>query len=219
MNKDLGVWTYDDCALVLIDYQPAMFEVIRSETDADLVELDVRLLAKTAKALEIPIVLSTVGVGLRLQRTDATRGPRRAARHRADRPVVDERIRGPGVPRGSRGDRAQAPHHRRTPHRDLPHVRDRAGTKGRLRRDVRHRRRRRAIASCAPHRDRAAGACRGRAEHCARCQHRAVPRLATPAAGPALEVIYWYFTEVSKLTDKVGVADAEKQSAAAAVEA
>src|SRR6202011_2374823 len=64
MNEELGVWTYEDCALVLIDYQKEMFEVIRSETDADLVELNVRLLAKTAKALEMPIVLSTVGVGL-----------------------------------------------------------------------------------------------------------------------------------------------------------
>src|SRR6202162_887586 len=64
MNKELGVWTYEDCALVLIDYQKEMFEVIRSETDADLGELNVRLLAKTAKALDMPIVLSTVGVGL-----------------------------------------------------------------------------------------------------------------------------------------------------------
>src|SRR6201992_3496333 len=63
MNKELGVWTYEDCALVLIDFQNEMFEVIRSETDADLVELNVRLLAKTAKALEMPIVLSTVAVG------------------------------------------------------------------------------------------------------------------------------------------------------------
>ena len=62
MNKELGVWTYDDCALVLIDYQNDMFEVIRSETNADLVELNVRLLAKTAKAFDMPIVLSTVGV-------------------------------------------------------------------------------------------------------------------------------------------------------------
>src|ERR1700741_1010095 len=63
MTKDLGVWTAYDCALVLIDYQPDMFEVIRSETSADLVELHVRLLAKTAKAFDVPIVLSTVGVG------------------------------------------------------------------------------------------------------------------------------------------------------------
>jgi nicotinamidase-related amidase len=47
---------------VLIDYQNEMFEVIRSETPADLVELHVRLLAKTAKAYGMPIILSTVGV-------------------------------------------------------------------------------------------------------------------------------------------------------------
>src|SRR5471032_3672290 len=62
MTKELGVWTADDCALVLIDYQNEMFEVIRSETSADLVEMHVRLLAKTAKAFDMPIVLSTVGV-------------------------------------------------------------------------------------------------------------------------------------------------------------
>jgi hypothetical protein len=50
MNKDLGVWTYEDCALLLINYQNEMFETIRSETSADLAELNVRLLAKTAKA-------------------------------------------------------------------------------------------------------------------------------------------------------------------------
>src|SRR6476660_5410390 len=63
MTRDLGVWTADDCALVLIDYQQEMFEVIRSETSADLVEMHVRLLAKTAKAYDVPIVLTTVGVG------------------------------------------------------------------------------------------------------------------------------------------------------------
>src|ERR1700726_2491173 len=63
MNKDLGVWTHEDCALVLIDYQKEMFEVIRSETDAALVELHVRLLAKAARGFGVPIVLSTGGVG------------------------------------------------------------------------------------------------------------------------------------------------------------
>jgi nicotinamidase-related amidase len=58
----LGVWTSEDCALVLIDYQKEMFQSIRSETSADLVELHVRLLARTAKAFNMPIVLSTVGV-------------------------------------------------------------------------------------------------------------------------------------------------------------
>src|SRR5258707_8851500 len=58
----LGVWPSEDCALVLIDFQKEMFQSIRSETGADLVELHVRLLAKTAKAFEMPLVLSTVGV-------------------------------------------------------------------------------------------------------------------------------------------------------------
>src|SRR3954468_631559 len=66
MHSDLGVWTADDCALVLIDYQREMFEVIRSETDAEMVELHARLLAKTARAFDVPIVLSTVGVGFGL---------------------------------------------------------------------------------------------------------------------------------------------------------
>src|SRR5712671_4855240 len=66
MNRDLGVWTDQDCALVLIDYQKEIFATIRSETKADLVELNVRLLARTAKAFNMPIVLSTVGVAARI---------------------------------------------------------------------------------------------------------------------------------------------------------
>lgn len=62
MNSDLGVWTYENSALVLIDYQNEMFESIRSETSAELADLNVRLLARTAKAFNMPIVLSTVGV-------------------------------------------------------------------------------------------------------------------------------------------------------------
>ena len=62
-SNNLGVWTYEDCALVLVDYQKEMFQSIRSESSADLVELHARLLAKTAKAFNMPIVLSTVGVG------------------------------------------------------------------------------------------------------------------------------------------------------------
>jgi nicotinamidase-related amidase len=62
MSNDLGVWTYQDSALVLIDYQPEIFATIRSETPADLAELNVRLLARTARAFNMPIVLSTVGV-------------------------------------------------------------------------------------------------------------------------------------------------------------
>jgi hypothetical protein len=39
---------------------------------------------------------------------------------------------------------------------------------------------------------------------------------ATPLAGPARDVLYWYFNEVPKHTDQVGVAEAEKLAAAAA---
>src|SRR6202008_4978103 len=66
MNRDLGVWTYENSALVLIDYQKEMFETIRSETSAELADLNVRLGARTAKAFNMPIVLSTVGVKYRI---------------------------------------------------------------------------------------------------------------------------------------------------------
>ncbi|HEY2259389.1 MAG TPA: hypothetical protein VGH45_06735, partial [Solirubrobacteraceae bacterium] len=62
MNSDLGVWTSEDSALVLIDYQPELLEAIRSETPADLIELHARWLARAAKAFDVPIVLSTIGV-------------------------------------------------------------------------------------------------------------------------------------------------------------
>ena len=39
---------------------------------------------------------------------------------------------------------------------------------------------------------------------------------ATPLAGPARGVIYWYFNGVPKHTDQVGVAEAGKLAAAAA---
>ena len=38
---------------------------------------------------------------------------------------------------------------------------------------------------------------------------------AGPLAAPAIDTIYWYFREIPKLTDAVGVADAEKAAAAA----
>src|ERR1700722_19599218 len=73
MTKDRGVWTYEDCALILIGYQKEMFETIRSETCADLAELNVRLLARTAKSFGMPVVLSTVGVAYHIN------GPTRPA--------------------------------------------------------------------------------------------------------------------------------------------
>jgi nicotinamidase-related amidase len=64
MNRDLGIWTNEDCALVLIDYQRDQLESIRSETPADPSELHARWLARAAKAFDVPIVLSTIGVEL-----------------------------------------------------------------------------------------------------------------------------------------------------------
>ena len=62
MNKAQGVWTYGGTALILIDYQKEMFDGVRSETPADLIELNVRLLIRAAKAFGMPIVLSSAGV-------------------------------------------------------------------------------------------------------------------------------------------------------------
>jgi nicotinamidase-related amidase len=62
MSKSRGVWTYEDSALVLIDYQKEMFDSIKSETGPELIDLNVRLLIKAARAFNMPIVLSTVGV-------------------------------------------------------------------------------------------------------------------------------------------------------------
>jgi nicotinamidase-related amidase len=68
MPKSQGIWKHDEVALVLIDYQEEMFGNIRSETGAELVGLNVRLLIKAAKAFGIPIVLSTVGVEMGVNR-------------------------------------------------------------------------------------------------------------------------------------------------------
>jgi nicotinamidase-related amidase len=68
MPKNQGIWKHDEVALVLIDYQEEMFENIRSETGAELIDLNVRLLIKAAKAFGIPVVLSTVGVEMGVNR-------------------------------------------------------------------------------------------------------------------------------------------------------
>lgn len=62
MSQPEGMFTYANSALVLIDYQPPMFAAIRSEIPAEVVELNVRALIKSAKAMDMPVVLSSVGV-------------------------------------------------------------------------------------------------------------------------------------------------------------
>lgn len=62
MTASRRVWKHEEAALILIDYQKEMFDTVRSETPAELIDLNVRLLIKAAKAFDMPIVLSTVGV-------------------------------------------------------------------------------------------------------------------------------------------------------------
>lgn len=68
MSKPQSVFTYEDTALLLIDYQKEMFDTVRSETPAELIDLNVRLLIKAAKAFNVPVVLSTVGVEMGVNR-------------------------------------------------------------------------------------------------------------------------------------------------------
>lgn len=68
MSNVNGVWTSEEVALVLIDYQEEMFANLKSETTADEVDLNVRFLIRAAKAFKIPIVLSSVGVEMGVNR-------------------------------------------------------------------------------------------------------------------------------------------------------
>jgi nicotinamidase-related amidase len=218
MNKELGVWTYEDCALVLIDYQKEMFEVIRSETDADLVELNVRLLAKIAKALDMPIVLSTVGVGLGfngptlpsiLAELEGIEPIDRSSMNAFEDDAFREAVKATGRKRLIIGGLHTeicltfATVQALKDGYDAMFVTDAVGGRS----QVAHR------------------------TGIERLSHAgAVPTTAlavntelfrdwaSPAAGPAGAVIYWYFTEVSELTSTVGVADAEKQAASAALQ-
>jgi nicotinamidase-related amidase len=219
MNKDLGVWTYEDCALVLIDYQNEMFEVIRSETDAALVELHVRLLAKTAKALDMPIVLSTVGVGFGfngptlpsvLSELEGIEPIDRTSMNAFEDDAFREAVKATGRKRliiaGLHTEicLSFATVSALKAGYDVMYVTDAVGGR-----------------SQAAHRtgiERLAHA--GAVPTTALAVNTELFRdWATPAAGPARDVIYWYFTEAPKLTDAVGVAEAEKQAAAATLQA
>jgi nicotinamidase-related amidase len=218
MNKDLGVWTHEDCALVLIDYQKEMFEVIRSETDAALVELHVRLLAKIAKALDMPIVLSTVGVGLGfngptlpsiLAELEGLEPIDRSSMNAFEDDAFREAVNATGRKRLIIGGLHTeicltfATVQALKGGYDAMFVTDAVGGRS----QIAHRT---AIE---------------RLSHAAAVPTTALAVVtelfrdwASPAAGPAGQVIYWYFTEAPKLTAGVGVADAEKQAAAAALQ-
>jgi nicotinamidase-related amidase len=218
MNSELGVWTYEDCALVLIDYQNEMFEVIRSETNRDLVELNVRLLAKAAKALDVPIVLSTVGVGIGfngptlpsiLSELEGIEPIDRTSMNAFEDAAFREAVEATGRKRLIIGglhteicltfatvSALKAGY-------DVMYVTDAVGGRS----QVSHRT---AI-------ERLAHA--GAVPTTALAVNTELFRdWATPQAEPAGWVIFWYFTEVPKLTDAVGVAEREKQNAAAALQ-
>jgi nicotinamidase-related amidase len=218
MNKDLGVWTHEDCALVLIDYQKEMFEVIRSETDAALVELHVRLLAKIAKALDVPIVLSTVGVGLGfngptlpsiLAELEDVEPIDRSSMNAFEDDAFREAVEATGRKRLIIGGLHTeicltfATVQALKDGYDAMFVTDAVGGRS----QVAHRTGIERLAHA------------GAVPTTALAVNTELFRdWASPAAGPAGEVIYWYFTEAPKLTAAVGVADAEKEAAAAALQ-
>jgi nicotinamidase-related amidase len=215
MTKDLGVWTADDCALVLIDYQREMFEVIRSETSADLVEMHVRLLAKTARDFEMPIVLSTVGVGAGfngptlpsiLSELDGIEPIDRYSMNAFEDEAFSDAVKATGRKRLIIGGLHTeicltfASVQALKDGYDVMYVTDAVGGR-----------------SQAAHRtgiERLANA--GAVPTTALAVTTELFRdWAGPLAGPALDVIYWYFREIPKLTNEVGVAEAEKTAAAA----
>ena len=213
MASGLGVWTYEDCALVLIDYQQEMFEVIRSETSADLVDLNVRLLARTAKAFDMPIVLSTVGVkyGINgptlpsiLAELEGIEPIDRTSMNAFEDAAFRDAVKKTGRKRLIIGGLhteiclAFATVQALKEGYDAMFVTDAVGGRS----QIAHR------------------------TGIERLSHAgAVPTTAlavvtelfrdwaTSLASPAREVIYWYFLEVSKLTADVGVAEAEKLAA------
>jgi nicotinamidase-related amidase len=215
MTKDLGVWKAEDCALLLIDYQNEMFEVIRSETNADMVELHARLLARTAKAYGLPIVLSTVGVGFGingptlpsvLSELEGIEPIDRSSMNAFEDEPFRKAVEATGKKRLIIGAlhteiclsfatvaALQAGY-------DVLYVADAVGGRS----EVAHRT---AIERLAH-----AGAVPTTALAVTTELFR---DWAGPLAPAALDVIYWYFGEVPKHTDAVGVADAEKKAAAA----
>jgi nicotinamidase-related amidase len=215
MTKELGVWTAEDCALVLIDYQNEMFEVIRSETDADLVELHVRLLAKAAKAFGMPIVLSTVGVGYGLNgptlpsilsELDGVEPIDRSSMNAFEDPAFRAAVEATGRKRLIIGGLHTeicltfATVQALKDGYEVLYVTDAVGGR-----------------SQAAHRTGIE-----RLAHAGAVPTTALSVVtelfrdwASKLADPARDVIYWYFTEVPKHTDQVGVAEAEKVAAAA----
>ena len=215
MSNDLGVWKAEDCALLLIDYQNEMFEVIRSETNADLVEMHVRLLAKTAKAYGVPIVLSTVGVAAGfngptipplLAELDGIEVIDRFSMSAFEDEAFSDAVKATGKKRLIIGGLHTeicltfATVEALKLGYDVLYVTDAVGGRSQVAHQT-------AI-------DRLAHA--GAIPTTALAVTTELFRdWAGPLRDPALATIYWYFREIPGHTDQVGVADAEKAAAAA----
>ncbi len=61
--KDDSLLTPENCALVLIDFQPEQYRTVTSTT-RDEINLNVLALCKLARAYDVPVVVSTVGVDM-----------------------------------------------------------------------------------------------------------------------------------------------------------
>ena len=214
MASDLGVWKAEDCALVLIDYQTNLFEVIRSETSADLAELHVRLLAKAARAYGMPIVLSSIGVkyGINeptqpsvLAELDGLEPIDRATMNAFEDEAFRQAVEATGRRRLIIGGlhteiclTFATVEALRNGYEVLVPT-DAVGGRS----QVAHR--------TAIERMTHAGAVPTTALAVVTELFR---DWAGPLAGPARDTIYWYFREIPKLTDAVGVGEAEKAAAA-----
>jgi nicotinamidase-related amidase len=215
-TKHLGVWKAGDCALVLIDYQDNMFQVVRSKTTADVGELNVRLLAKTARACGMPIVLSTVGVAFGFNEPtlpsivgDLDEGVEpidRSSMNAFEDPAFKAAVEATGKKRLIIGglhteicltfatvDALQHGY-------DVLYVTDAVGGRSQVAHQT-------AIDRLAP-----AGAVPTTALAVVTDLFR---DWAGPLAAAAQDLIYWYFAEVGQHTDTVGVAEAELKAAAA----
>jgi nicotinamidase-related amidase len=67
LAKSGALWDASECALLLIDYQEDVLDMI-VEQDRRLIELNARTLATAALDLDIPVILTTVGVELGVNR-------------------------------------------------------------------------------------------------------------------------------------------------------
>lgn len=64
-GKSAGVWDSAECALLLMDYQDNTLGNV-FEQDRRIIELNARTIAAAALSLNVPVVLSSVGVGMGL---------------------------------------------------------------------------------------------------------------------------------------------------------